>query len=129
MNIETANEIGKTFLIDIFQRMNERRDWGNIFEDYVDDEYTFQEILYKDFDGNMDNCLELFFKRTVNARLFSEWIFQKGYFHEFDENGYCINFEEHHNDYVFVCNEFDKYINECSVDDLKQILGLEVMIK
>jgi hypothetical protein len=125
MNAQTAIAIGNTFLIEVFQRMNNAPGWGYKPNSYcsalnpiMDDEYTFQEICENNFDGDLDECLDVFFKRTIITIMwFSDWIFEKGYFDDF---------EDHLNDLAFVSYTFDNYINQCSIDDLKEILGLNI---
>jgi hypothetical protein len=78
-------------------------------------------ILVKYFDGNLEDCLDLFFRKTMNnIRWFGGWLY---------DNGYYTNFDNPHDDYTFVCNTFYTYIHECSVDDLKEVLGLDFMLK
>ena len=60
MNTEIAMSIIFTFLVEIYNRMNEGPCWAPDPEDYYKDEYTFQEILVYDFDGNLEDCLDLF---------------------------------------------------------------------
>jgi len=125
MNTETAIAIGQTFIIEKFRRMNEAPGWGykpntysSTMNPIMDDEYTFQEICDRDFHGDLDDCLDVFFKRTIITIMwFSDWIFENGYFDEF---------EDHLNDLAFVSYTFNNYFNQCSIDDLKEILGLNI---
>jgi hypothetical protein len=127
MNTETAIEIGKTFLIEKFHCMNEAPGWGHKPNSYcsvpnpvMNDFITFQEICENDFGGDLDECLDVFFRRTVlTLSWFSDWM----YFN------YLNGFTNGVDDLYFVELTFYDYMNKCSVDDLKQILGLEVMLK
>jgi len=121
MNIEKAIKIGKTFLIETFHRMNESPGWAFEVKEYINDDYTFQEICENEFDGDLDECLNVFFRKTmINFTWFSQWQVEIGFFE---------NYSNPVKDLAFVCYTFDKYMKECSVDDLKEILGLDIMLK
>jgi hypothetical protein len=78
MNAEIAKTIIYTYLNENYNRMNEGPLWAPDCEDYVKDEYSFQQILVYDFDGNLEDCLDLFFRKSMtNTRWFGNWLDEK----------------------------------------------------
>ena len=121
MNAETAIAIGKIFLVEVFQRMNEAPGWAFELKEYINDDYTFQEICENVFDGDLDECLNIFFRKIMtNFTWFSQWQVEKEYFQEYSSPI---------KDLSFVSYTFNNYMKETSVEDLKEVLGLDIMLK
>lgn len=121
---DQALQLGQKFIIEKFNRMNEAPHWGfkpNLYSSLpnplMNDNYTFQEICHNEYNGILDDCLDVFFRNTINEHplWFSDWVFRNGYFLDLD-------------DLDFIIKTFYKYFNECSVNELKDLLNLELDI-
>jgi len=121
MNATTAIELANRFLVINFERMNQGSGWAYDCREYINDDYSFQEICDRDFDGDMDRCLDIFFRRTMLTQLwFSDWQF---------DNGHFAGYQNPLDDLGYVTEIFNYYINECSIEELKEILGLNIILK
>jgi len=119
MNTEQVIAYAQIFLGILFENMNEGIDWDIYDETY--DNITFHEICNQQFDGNVDLCVDMFFRRTAAQKdyLFHHWLSFYNYIPEYEDNVRDN----------FLLDTFYQYIKNCSLDELKEILGLNFMLK
>jgi hypothetical protein len=108
MNYE--NTIFDNFIRDAFEQMK-TPNWGFIEEQTTINKKTFQEICDEEYDGDLDDALDKFFRNELDM-----WF----WFSEINELECIFNDIE---------LNFDNYLNQLSVDDLKNILGLNYSLK
>jgi hypothetical protein len=101
--MNTNQEVFENFIRHAFEQMS-CPNWGFIEEQTLINKKTFQEICEEEYGGDLDETLDKFFRNELDM-----WF----WFSEISES------ENMDIDY-----EFDDYINQLSVDDLKYILGL-----
>jgi hypothetical protein len=80
--------------------------WG-VFEEQTRINYlTFQEICVQQYEGDLDEALDKYFRNELET-----WYWFSDFFETCEEN---MNLDD----------EFDIYLEKLSVEDLKDILGL-----
>jgi hypothetical protein len=78
--------------------------WGCFEEQMRMNKLTFQEICDEQFDGDLDEALDKFFRNHLET-----WYWFSDYFETLD---------------LVFDYEFDIYLEKLSIEDLKDILGL-----
>jgi hypothetical protein len=91
------------FIRDTYQKMSYPY-WGCFEEQMRMNKLTFQEICDEQFDGDLDEALDKFFRNHLET-----WYWFSDYFETCD---------------VDIDDEFDIYLEKLSIEDLKDILGL-----
>jgi len=108
--MNTENTIFDNFIRDAFEQMK-KPNWGFIEEQSITNKKTFQEICDEEYDGDLDDALDKFFRNELDM-----WF----WFSEINELE-CI--------FTDIELNFDNYLNQLSVEDLKNILGLNYSLK
>jgi hypothetical protein len=98
-------EVFENFIRHAFEQMS-HPNWGFIEEQTLINKKTFQEICEEEYGGDLDETLDKFFRNELDM-----WF----WFSEINE------IENMNMDFDY---DFDNYLNQLSVDDLKDILGL-----
>jgi hypothetical protein len=120
MNSTIALSIAKTFLVWNFKRMNNIADWWVDYRD-IFDKRSFQDICNQDYNGDLDKCLDNFFRKTMNNTNWVQWWLY--------EMGFTMVFQDPIDDVKYVCDTLHKYLNECSLNDLREALDLNDYLK
>ena len=103
-------EIFDNFIRNVFEEMC-HPNWGFIEEQSIINKKTFQEICREQYDNDLDEALDKFFRNELDM-----WF----WFSEINETE-DVDIDIEYN--------FDNYINKLSIDDLKNILGLNYSLK
>jgi len=106
--MSTQQEVFDNFIRYAFEEMS-HPNWGFIEEQTTINKKTFQEVCREQYDDDLDEALDKFFRNELDM-----WY----WFSEVNET--------ENNDIEY---EFDDYINKLSIDDLKNILGLNYSLK
>ena len=101
-------EVYDNFIRYAFEQMS-HRNWGYVEEQHAINYKTFQEICEEQYEGDLDEALDKFFRNELDM-----WF----WFSEVNES------EEMDIEY-----NFDNYVNRLSIEDLKNILGLNISLK
>ena len=121
MNEIIALSIAKTFLVWNFTKMNEGIHWGYGCKHFMDDTKPFQEICDQKYNGDLDESLNDFFKNIMNNKDWCTiWLY---------EMGFTMAFDNPLDDVKYVCDTLSKYLNECSINDLREVLDLNDYLK
>jgi hypothetical protein len=93
------------FIKNSYEKMSHPH-WG-VFEEQTRINYlTFQEICEQQYEGDLDEALDKYFRNELET-----WYWFSDFFETHEEN-------------MIVDDEFDIYLEKLSVEDLKDILGL-----
>jgi hypothetical protein len=93
------------FIKNSYEKMSHPH-WG-VFEEQTRINYlTFQEICEQQYEGDLDEALDKYFRNELET-----WYWFSDFFETREEN-------------MIVDDEFDIYLEKLSVEDLKDILGL-----
>jgi len=93
------------FIKNSYEKMSHPH-WG-VFEEQTRINYlTFQEICEQQYEGDLDEALDKYFRNELET-----WYWFSDFFETSEEN-------------MIVDDEFDIYLEKLSVEDLKDILGL-----
>ena len=93
------------FIKNSYEKMSHPH-WG-VFEEQTRINYlTFQEICQQQYEGDLDEALDKYFRNELET-----WYWFSDFFETCEEN-------------MNVDDEFDIYLEKLSVEDLKDILGL-----
>ena len=95
------------FIRDTYEKMSHPY-WGVFEEQTKINTLTFQEICNEQFEGNLDEALDKYFRNELGT-----WFWFSDFFETYEE----------YLDLV-LDDEFDIYLEKLSIDDLKDILGL-----
>ena len=121
MNATIALSIAKTFLVLTFKRMNDGPQWGYDCRHITDDSRSFQDICEQDYNNDLDECLDNYFRNTINNKnWFKCWLY---------EMGFTMAFQNPIDDVNYVCDTLHKYLNKCSINDLREVLDLNDYLK
>jgi len=93
------------FIRQSFESMSEPN-WGAFEEQQFVNKKTFQEICEEEYEGDLDEALDKFFRNELDM------LFWLSEFYELENND------------VELDNNFEIYVNSLSVEDFKNILGL-----
>jgi len=121
MNATIALSIAKTFLAWTFKKMNDGPHWGFECRHITDDSRTFQDICEKDYNNDLDKCIDIFFRKTINNTNWCKWWLY--------EMGFTMAFQNPIDDVKYVCDTLHKYLNECTINDLREVLELNDYLK
>jgi len=117
MNHEIALSIVKKFLVVMFEKMNKAPFWACECKCYINDDNTFQEICKQDFEDDIDKCIDIFFRKIIKImNNYTAWVYEMGYEGDLQE-------------IILIYQTLDRYINECSLEELKDVLGLNYELK
>ena len=94
------------FIRDTYEKMSHPY-WGVFEEQTRINRLTFQEICQEQFEGDLDEALDKYFRNELET-----WYWFSDFF-ETSEG--ILNMDD---------DEFDTYLEKLSVEDLKDILGL-----
>lgn len=94
------------FIRDTYEKMSHPH-WGVFEEQTRVNHLTFQEICIQQFEGDLDEALDKYFRNELET-----WYWFSDFF-EINED--ILNIDD---------EEFDTYLEKLSVEDLKDILGL-----
>jgi hypothetical protein len=93
------------FIKNSYEKMSHPH-WG-VFEEQTRINYlTFQEICEQQYEGDLDEALDKYFRNELET-----WYWFSDFFETREEN-------------MIVDDEFEIYLEKLSVEDLKDILGL-----
>ena len=117
-----ALSIAKTFMAWTFKKMNEKASyWGFDCNHFHNDAKTFQDICDEYYNGDVDECVDKFFRNIMNDKNWcTTWLY---------EMGFTMAFENPIDDVKYICNTLSKYLNECSLNDLREVLDLNNFLK
>jgi hypothetical protein len=79
--------------------------WGVFEEQTIINRLTFQEICNEQFEGNLDEALDKYFRNELET-----WYWVSDFFETYLD--------------LRLDHDFDIYLEKLSIDDLKDILGL-----
>ena len=119
MNATIALSIAKTFIVWTFKEINNGPCWG-VGRSYLIDNRTFQDICDQDYNSDLDECLDKFFIKIINKNWCKYWLY---------ELGFAMAFQNPIDDIKYVCDTLSQYLDECSLDDLRELLDLNNYLK